>query len=76
MLAARKWAKVTRAAKLAGKRPVLALVERGGNVRSFPIERATLKNIKPIIEKHVDPSSHLVTDENPDFWLQNEEASS
>jgi hypothetical protein len=25
------------------------LVERGGDVRSFPIQRATLKNIKPII---------------------------
>ncbi|MGD1072249.1 MAG: IS1595 family transposase [Bryobacteraceae bacterium] len=45
------------------KTPVLALVERGGNVRSFPMERATIKNIKPIIQKHVDPSSHLVTDE-------------
>jgi hypothetical protein len=45
------------------KTPVLALVERGGNVRSFPI--ATLRNIKPIIEKHVDPSSHLVTDGVP-----------
>jgi len=50
------------------KTPVLALVERGGNVRSFPIERATLKNIKPIIEKHVDRSSHLVTDEYPVYF--------
>jgi transposase-like protein len=45
------------------KTPVLALVERGGNVRSFPLERATLNNIKPILQKHVDPTSHLVTDE-------------
>jgi transposase-like protein len=50
------------------KTPVLALVERGGDVRSFPIERATLKNIKPIIEKHVDPSTHLVTDEYPVYF--------
>jgi hypothetical protein len=33
------------------KTPVLELVERGGNVRSFPLERTTLKNIKPILKK-------------------------
>ncbi len=56
------------------KTPVLALVERGGNVRSFPLERATLKNIKPIMQAHIDPESHVVTDEftvyhfiKPDF---------
>ncbi len=37
------------------KTPVLALVQRGGDVRSFPIERATLKNIKPILKEHIDP---------------------
>jgi hypothetical protein len=31
------------------KTPVLTLLERGGNVRSFPLERATLKYIKPIV---------------------------
>ena len=36
------------------KTPVLALLERGGDVRSFPIERATLKNIKPIMKKYID----------------------
>lgn len=50
------------------KTPVLALVERGGDVRSFPIKRATLKNIKPIIMEHVDPSTHLVTDEFPVYY--------
>ena len=39
------------------KTPVLALVERGGNVRSFPLERATLNNIKPILEKHIEADS-------------------
>ncbi len=42
--------------------------KRGGNVRSFPLERATLKNIKPIVEKHVDPTTHLVTDEYPVYF--------
>ncbi|HEY2473038.1 MAG TPA: IS1595 family transposase [Terracidiphilus sp.] len=53
------------------KTPVLALLERGGDVRSFPIKRATLENIKPIIQQHVDPSSHLVTDEAAlYFWTK------
>jgi hypothetical protein len=47
---------------------VLALVERGGDVRSFPIERATLNNIKPIMEQHIDPESHVVTDEFPVYY--------
>jgi hypothetical protein len=51
------------------KTPVLALMERGGNVRSFPIERATLKNIKPILQKHVDPTTHLVTDESSVYYM-------
>jgi hypothetical protein len=51
------------------KTPVLALVERGGNVRSFPLERATLTNIKPILEQHVDKQSHLVTDESAVYYM-------
>jgi len=50
------------------KTPVLALVERGGNVRSFPIERATLRNIKPIMEQHIDPDTHVVTDDFPVYY--------
>lgn len=51
------------------KTPVLALVERGGDVRSFPIERATLNNIKPVLTQMVDPSTHLVTDESPIYYF-------
>jgi hypothetical protein len=51
------------------KTPVLALMERGGNVRSFPIERATLKNIKPILQSHVDQDSHLVTDDSSVYYM-------
>jgi transposase-like protein len=50
------------------KTPVLALVERGGDVRSFPLERATLNNIGPVLEEHVDPASHLVTDESAVYY--------
>jgi len=51
------------------KTPVIALMERGGDVRSFPIERATLKNIKPIMQKHIDPKTHLVTDESSVYYM-------
>lgn len=47
------------------KTPVLALVERGGDVRSFPLERVTTKNVGPILKQHIDPKTHLVTDEFP-----------
>lgn len=55
------------------KTPVLALVERGGNVRSFPLERATLKNIKPILKQHIDSSSHLCTDESTVYYFMKPE---
>jgi transposase-like protein len=46
------------------KTPVVALMERGGNVRSFQLERITAPRLKPILQEYVDPQSHLVTDEN------------
>lgn len=55
--------------RLSKKTPVLALVERGGNVKSFPIERATLANIKPIMKEHIDPNTHLVTDESSLYYF-------
>ena len=51
------------------KTPVLALVERGGSVKSFPIERATLKNIKPIMKEHIDPETHVVTDDSSVYYM-------
>jgi len=51
------------------KTPVLALLERGGDVRSFPIERDTLKNIKPIMQKHIDPTTHLMTDDSSIYYM-------
>jgi transposase-like protein len=47
------------------KRPVVALVDRErGKVRSFPVERVTLANIKPIMKEHVEVGSTIQTDEN------------
>jgi|SRR5579864_5934370 len=46
------------------KTPVVALVERKGKVRSFPVERVTASNLKPILAQFVSPEAHLMTDEN------------
>lgn len=45
------------------KTPVLALVERGGKVRSKPIERVNAKTLKAAIKETVDSSSTIMTDE-------------
>ena len=48
------------------KRPVVALMERsenGSRVRSFPVERVTLANIKPIMKEHVEVGTTIQTDE-------------
>jgi hypothetical protein len=46
------------------KRPVLALVDRErGKVRSFPLERVTLANIRPILQEHVETGTTIQTDE-------------
>jgi len=46
------------------KTPVVSLVERNGDVRSFQVKRVTLENIKPILKENVDPKTHLITDEH------------
>jgi transposase-like protein len=45
------------------KTPVLALVERGGNVRAMPIERVNAKTLKGAIRENVDKAATIVTDE-------------
>lgn len=46
------------------KTPVVALVQRDGGVRSFPVARVTLNNIGPILKKHIDWASDLNTDDS------------
>jgi transposase-like protein len=48
-----------------GKAPVVALVQRDGEVRSFHIANVTAANLHPIIVKHVDKASYMMTDESP-----------
>lgn len=53
--------------RLSKKRPVVALMgrnEKGSRVRSFPLERVTLSNIKPIMKEHVEVGTCVQTDES------------
>src|SRR5439155_7041049 len=47
------------------KVPVMSLVQRGGDVRSFPVwqGRVTENNLKAVIREHVDTDAWLFTDE-------------
>jgi hypothetical protein len=52
------------------KVPVVALMERnadGSRVRSFPVERVTLANVKPIVQDHVEvgANNHFMRDAFP-----------
>jgi len=50
------------------KVPVISMVERSlvtrkGRVRSFPVERVTVENLKPILKEHITAGTTLNTDE-------------
>ena len=47
------------------KFPVFSLVERQGYVRSFHVANVDNRNLHPIIARHADPKSRLMTDESP-----------
>jgi len=49
------------------KIPVVALVQRGGEVRSFKTEQVTTKNLRAMIRKHVAKDSTIITDEFPAY---------
>jgi transposase-like protein len=48
------------------KAPVIAVLERGGRVRSQSVERVTAENLKQAIRENVETGSHIMTD---DFLL-------
>jgi transposase-like protein len=48
------------------KRAILALVERKGRVRSFPIDGASRSEIRPVMDRHIDPATQVYTDEARD----------
>ncbi|SRR5579871_105927 len=47
------------------KQAVVALVQRGGKVHSFPVDRVTIDNIVPVLKAHVEQHAHLNTDDSP-----------
>lgn len=47
------------------KIPVVALVERGGRIRTKPVEHVTSKTLKSIIGEHVRRDSRIFTDDSP-----------
>ena len=47
---------------VANKSAVFSVLQRGGSVRSFPVERVTVNNIKPIVDQMVGKRAHLMTD--------------
>jgi transposase-like protein len=51
-----------RLAHISNKTAVVSVLQRGGSVRSFPVERVTAKNLKPIIKEMVAEDAHLMTD--------------
>jgi transposase-like protein len=60
---------------LAKKTPVLALVERGGRVKSLPVRRVTAENLNKAFRDYVEPGTRIMTDDwtgyrrlPVDFW--------
>ena len=46
------------------KEKIFALVERGGNVRSFHVQSVNGASLKPILKAQVNKDTHLMTDEH------------
>lgn len=46
----------------ANKRPIIALVERGGSARTFHVEEANVETVAKIVRDNIDPRSRLHTD--------------
>lgn len=53
-----------RGAGPANKRAIVALVERGGSVRTFHVATADKPTVQKIVRENVDPQSRLQTDES------------
>jgi len=46
------------------KRPIVALVERGGEARAYHVRHVTAKNVREVLVTHADRKSRLQTDES------------
>ncbi len=54
------------------KMPILSLVERGGEVRSFRVERADMITIMPIVKANISKEASIATDEGSHYNLMAE----
>ncbi len=50
------------------KRAIVSLVERGGEVRSFYVGKATVADVAKVVRDNVDKESRLHTDESRFYW--------
>ena len=53
------------------KTPIVALVERGGKMRSFVTTDVTAANVGRILAENISPESHLMTDSAPIYARTN-----
>lgn len=51
------------------KKPVVGMVERGGNVRAWVTPDVTTRTIRPLVEGHVLPASMVFTDDASQYGL-------
>jgi transposase-like protein len=58
------------------KEAVMALVERGGKVRSYHVPEVTATTLKPIIVDAIAKDTHFRTDESGVYWKVGEEFAS
>ena len=49
------------------KTAVVSVVQRGGDVRSFPVTRVTAENLRSILKQNVETSAHICTDQYPGY---------
>src|SRR5215218_7085448 len=54
------------------KRPILALVERGGRVRTFHVAVADQQNVVKIVRENIHRESRLHTDESKLYFREGE----
>lgn len=50
--------------KVKPKQAVVALIQRGADVRSFPIKKVNSRTLNPLLRKHVSKKSYLMTDDS------------
>jgi transposase-like protein len=50
--------------KVRAKQAVVALVHRGGDVRSFPIKKVNSRHMNAILDKQISKKSYLMTDDS------------